>query len=243
MKKLFSLTKHDRKRALLIDPDFAIDSDWLNEALFQLSDSNFDLILIGGSLVKSADSIDSLILSIKKKSELPVYLFPGNAIQLSRYADGILFISLISGRNPELLIGQQVVSAPLIKSFGLNVLPTGYMLIGDSHTSAHYMSQTQAIPYNKSDIAYATALAGEMLGMKSIYLDGGSGPNRSPSIPILSCLADDLEIPIIVGGGIMNKEQVDTLFKKGANLVVIGTAAEKNPEVLRELSAKVEEHN
>jgi len=243
MKKLFSLTQNDQKRALLIDPDFAIDRQWLSEALFHLSHSNFDLILIGGSLVKSPESIDSLILSIKKKSELPVYMFPGNAIQLSKYADGILFISLISGRNPELLIGQQVVSAPLIKSYGLNVLPTGYMLIGDSNTSAHYMSQTKAIPYRKTDIAYATALAGQMLGMRSIYLDGGSGPDRSPSLPVVSCLSESLDIPIIVGGGVSNKEQVITLFEKGANLIVIGTAVEKNPEILSELSSKVEEHN
>ena len=170
-------------------------------------------------------------------------MFPGNAIQLSQYADGILFISLISGRNPELLIGQQVVSAPLIKSYGLNVLPTGYMLIGDSNTSAHYMSQTKAIPYRKTDIAYATALAGQMLGMRSIYLDGGSGPDRSPSVAIVSCLAESLDIPIIVGGGVSNKDQMNTLFENGANLIVIGTAAEKNPEILRELSSKVEEHN
>jgi putative glycerol-1-phosphate prenyltransferase len=243
MKKLFSLVKNEQKLALLIDPDWASDSNWLNEILINLSLSNFDVILIGGSLVKAPDTIDSLITTLKENSDLPIYLFPGNANQISKLADGILFISLISGRNPEFLIGQHVVSAPLIKSYGLDVLPTGYMLIGNSSTSAHYMSQTQAIPYKKTDIALATALAGEMLGLKYIYLDGGSGPDRSPSLVMVECLSKELSTPLIVGGGVENKTQVQQLFEKGANLIVVGTAAEKNPAILQELSSKIEEHN
>lgn len=243
MKKAFSLSKNDHKLALLIDPDWAHDANWLNDILINLSLSNFDVILIGGSIVKAPDQIDKVIKTLKENCDLPVYLFPGNANQISKLADGILFISLISGRNPEFLIGQHVVSAPLIKSYGLNVVPTGYLLIGDSNTSAHYMSQTQAIPYTKTDIALATALAGEMLGLQYIYLDGGSGPERAPSLAIVECLSEEISVPIIVGGGVQTKEQIQSLFEKGANLIVVGTAAEKNPSILQELSANIKEHN
>lgn len=243
MKKLFSLHKNENKLALLIDPDWAKDRDWLNETLPLLKYSNFGVILIGGSLVNDPTSIDSLIIEIKKQSDLPVYLFPGNAIQISKEADGILFISLISGRNSDYLIGQHVISAPLIRSYQLNVIPTGYMIIGDSNTSAHYMSQTQAIPFNKPDIAIATAMAGEMLGLKVIYIDSGSGPNRSPSNAMIKQLSKEINSPIIVGGGIQSKKQIDLLFESGANLIVIGTAAEKDPNIIQELSSKYSEQN
>jgi putative glycerol-1-phosphate prenyltransferase len=243
MKKLFSLSKNDQKLALLIDPDWASDPGWLNEVLINLNYSHFDLILVGGSIVKAPDTIDALITHIKDNTDLPVYLFPGNVNQISKNADGILFISLISGRNPEFLIGQHVLSAPLIKSYRLHVLSTGYMLIGDSATSAHYMSQTQAIPYTKNDIALATALAGELLGMQCIYMDGGSGPKRSPSKGMIKTLSEELEVPLIVGGGVKERKQIDELFSSGANMVVIGSAIEKNPSILEELSPKIKEPN
>ena len=243
MKKLFSLHKNEQKLALLIDPDWAKDRVWLNETLDSLQYSNFNIILIGGSLVSDPRSIDSLIYDIKSKSDLPVYLFPGNAIQISKEADGILFISLISGRNPDYLIGQHVISAPLIKSYGLNVISTGYMIVGDSNTSAHYMSQTQAIPHNKPDIALATALAGEMLGMKAIYIDGGSGPDRSPASSMIRNLSEEINIPIIVGGGIQTRKQIDLLFENGANLIVVGTAVEKNPKIVQTLNKEYSDQN
>lgn len=243
MKKLFSLHKNEHKLALLIDPDWAKDRAWLNETLTSLEYSNFNIILIGGSLVNDPDSIDLLIDDIKSKSDLPVYLFPGNAIQISKKADGILFISLISGRNSDYLIGQHVISAPLIKAYSLNVIPTGYMIVGDSNTSAHYMSQTQAIPYNKIDIALATAMAGEMLGMKAIYVDGGSGPDRSPSSKMIQKLSQEIKSPIIVGGGIQNRKQIDLLFESGANLIVVGTAVEKDPKIVQALSNNYSEQN
>lgn len=232
MKKILELNKNDHKTALLIDPDWANDKEWLIEILSELKYSQFDLILVGGSLVFDANAISDLIIDIKKSCDLPVYLFPGHAIQVSKEADGIFFITLISGRNPDLLIGQHVVSAPLIKSYKLNVLPVGYMIIGDAHSAAHYMSQTQAIPYAKTDIALATAVAGEMLGLKAIYLDGGSGADRSPSNQLIKKLNEELHIPIIVGGGIQNKKQVEEAFDNGANLVVIGSAFEKDPSLI-----------
>ena len=235
MKREFTLNKNDKKLALLIDPDWAIDKEWLVEVFSELKYADFDLILIGGSLVFEPNNISNLIKEVKSLIDLPVYLFPGNVNQVDKEADGIFFISLISGRNPEFLIGQHVTGAPLIKSLGLNVLPTGYMLIGNTQTSAHYMSQTQAIPFNKPSIALATALAGEMLGLKVIYMDGGSGADRSPSNEMIKLLSSELEIPLIVGGGIQNRKQIEKSFENGANLVVIGTAVEKDPTIISQL--------
>lgn len=235
MKKVLTLSKTDKKIALLIDPDFAKNKDWLIDVLSELKYSSIDVILIGGSLVSEPNKIDSLIREIRQLSPLPIYLFPGHSNQISKEADGILFISLISGRNPEFLIGQQVIAAPIIRTFGLNVLATGYMLIGSSNTSAHYISQTQSIPYSKVDIALATALAGEMLGMKAIFMDGGSGADKSPSTLMTSSLSSKLAIPIIIGGGINKASEIDELFNAGANMVVIGTAIEKNPNLILQL--------
>jgi putative glycerol-1-phosphate prenyltransferase len=239
MKKKFTLVKSDKKLALLIDPDWAMDKDWLATVIKELNQAVFDVILIGGSLVFEPNKMNTLILEIKEFSNLPIYLFPGNVNQVCKEADGILFISLISGRNSEFLIGQHVTGAPLIKSLGLNVLPTGYMIIGDTKTSAHYISQTQAIPYNKPSIALATAMAGEMLGLKVIYIDGGSGADRSPSNAMIKNLSNELSIPLIVGGGINNRFQIDEAFASGANLVVIGTSIEKNPGIISELRKAV----
>lgn len=235
MKQEFTLNKNDKKLALLIDPDWAMDKEWLIEVFSELKYADFDLILIGGSLVFEPNNISTLIKEVKSLSDLPIYLFPGNVNQVDKEADGIFFISLISGRNPEFLIGQHVTGAPLIRSLGLKVLPTGYMLIGNTQTSAHYMSQTQAIPFNKPSIALATALAGEMLGLKVIYMDGGSGADRSPSNEMIKMLSSELEIPLIVGGGIQNRKQIEKSFENGANLVVIGTAVEKDPTIISQL--------
>jgi len=232
MKKQFELKKGDRKIALLIDPDWAIKSDWLFDVLSSVNKSGVDVILVGGSLVLNLDKLDEIIIAIKKLSTIPVYLFPGHPTQISKHADGILFLSLISGRNPELLIGQHVISAPIIKSYELNVIPTGYMIVGNSSTSVHYMSQTHPLPADKPDIAQATALAGEMLGLKCIYMDGGSGTEQSISGSLIRAVSDQLSIPLIVGGGIDHSDKIRNAFNNGADLVVIGTAIEKMPEML-----------
>lgn len=229
----FKLQKGDGKIALLIDPDWAENTDWFLSILSMLNQVSIDLILVGGSLIKYPDRIDQMIVSIKKACKIPVYLFPGHPTHLSSKADGVLFLSVISGRNPELLIGQHVVSAPLIKSYGLHVWPTGYMIIGNSATSVHYMSQTFPIPSSKPTIASATALAGEMLGLKTIYIDGGSGAGQPISEAMISEIAKSVSIPLIVGGGINNVSQLKAALNCGADMVVIGTAVEKTPEFLR----------
>ena len=233
MKANFKLKKGDNKIALLIDPDWAVKDDWFNDILSSLEESIIDLVLIGGSLVINPERLDDIILSIKKTTSIPVYLFPGHPIQISKHADGILFLSLISGRNPELLIGQHVISAPIIKSYKLNVIPTGYMILGNDSTSVHYMSQTQPIPGNKPDIAIATAVAGEMLGLKTIYMDGGSGAKQSISEKIIKEVSGNLDIPLIIGGGIDSLDKIKSALKNGADMVVIGTAVEKMPELLK----------
>ena len=239
MKKEFQLKKGDNKVALLIDPDWASKNDWLLDVMLLVNQSGIDLILVGGSLVFNIDKLDEIIITIKKLSSIPVYLFPGHPTQISKHADGILFLSLISGRNPELLIGQHVVSAPIIKSYNLIVAPTGYMIIGHSSTSVHYMSQTHPLPANKSDIAVATALAGEMLGLKFIYMDGGSGAEKEISQKLISAVSDQISIPLIIGGGIDHPDKVKEAFDFGADLVVIGTAIEKMPEMLTQLKPKI----
>ena len=239
MKKQFQLKKGDSKIALLIDPDWAIKSDWLFDVLSSVNRSGIDVILVGGSLVLNLDKLDEIIIAIKKLSAIPVYLFPGHPTQISKHADGILFLSLISGRNPELLIGQHVISAPIIKSYELNVIPTGYMIVGNSSTSVHYMSQTHPLPADKPDIAQATALAGEMLGLKCIYMDGGSGAEQSISGSLIRAVSDQLSIPLIVGGGIDHPDKVRKAFNNGADLVVIGTAIEKMPEMLEHINPAI----
>ena len=234
MKKEFYLSKKDKKLALLIDPDWALKKDWLFDVLASVNNGMIDLILVGGSLVINIGKIEETILTIKKLTDIPVYLFPGHPIQLNKHADGILLLSLISGRNPEFLIGQHVISAPLIKSYNLNVLPTGYMIIGEKATSVHYMSQTHSLPSNKPDIALATAMAGEMLGLKCIYLEGGSGADKNPPIEIIRLLSEQISIPLIVGGGINNPKKIQVAFDNGANMVVIGTAIEKMPALLEQ---------
>jgi putative glycerol-1-phosphate prenyltransferase len=239
MKKQFRIEKGDNKIALLIDPDMAIKSDWLFDVLSLINNSGIDVILIGGSLVFNIDKLDEIIITIKKLTTLPVYLFPGHPTQISKFADGILFLSLISGRNPELLIGQHVISAPIIKSYNLNVLSTGYMIVGNSSTSVHYMSQTHPLPANKPDIAIATALAGEMLGLQCIYMEGGSGADQPVSKSLIKSVSDQLNIPLIVGGGINHPDKVKEAFNSGADLVVIGTAIEKMPEMLELIKPEI----
>jgi phosphoglycerol geranylgeranyltransferase len=218
--------------ALLLDPDKA-KGESLQNILRTANESKTDYIFAGGSLTFS--SIDILIDDIRKHTSIPVVLFPGNLLQLTRKADLILLLSLISGRNPELLIGNHVIAAPYLKDHREKLVSVGYILIGSGNkTSVEYISQTEAIPSDKTDIAVATALAGEMLGLKMIYLEGGSGASNTIPLNLIKAVRENITVPLAVGGGIKNKEQVEEIFEAGANLIILGNGCERNPELLTE---------
>lgn len=237
-----SLAGSSKKVAVLIDPDKA-NFKHLDNVIEACEQSGVSFIFFGGSLLTSSDFNLSLTY-IKNKTNLPIVLFPGSSFQVSDKADAILWLSLISGRNPEYLIGQHVQAAPLIKQTSLEVIPTGYMLVeSGSLTTAQYISNTLPIPHHKPEIAAVTALAGKLSGLKAFYLDTGSGAKKSVSTEMIQAVSNEVELPVIVGGGISQIEQVELAFGAGANCVVIGTAIEKSPSFLGELSSLIKYEN
>lgn len=228
----------EKKFVVLIDPDKCMGKSL--DKLVQLSnDAHVDYFFIGGSLLMNRD-LDQYILRIKSQTTVPVILFPGSTYQISDQADAILYLSMISGRNPDLLIGKHVESAAQIKQTGIEVLPTGYMLIdGGRITSVNYMSNTQPIPHDKNGIAVSTALAGEMLGLKLIYLEAGSGALTAVSTSMIQSVSQHINIPLIVGGGISSPENASASVQAGADIIVIGNAIEKDPEIVMDLSAAI----
>jgi phosphoglycerol geranylgeranyltransferase len=218
--------------ALLIDPDKATGRS-LDKILSLAVKHDVDYILTGGSITFS--SIDNLIDSIKERCKIPVVLFPGNLLQLSYRADSIMLLSLISGRNPELLIGNHVLAAPFLRKVRDKLVPVGYILINcGSKTSVEYMSQTEAIPSDKAEIVVATALAGEMLGLKMIYLEGGSGASNPVPPEIIRGVRKNITIPIAVGGGLRSAAQIEDAFREGADLVILGNGVEKDSALIEE---------
>ncbi len=218
--------------AILLDPDKILLEN-LPAVVQKINESNASFIFIGGSLLFK-NVLDEFVQIVKNNTQLPVILFPGNAIQISNYADGILFLSLISGRNPEFLIGNQVIAAPLLKESNLEILSTSYLLIESGReTTASYISNTKPIPRHKPEIALATALAGEMLGHQLIYLDGGSGAQFVVPSAMIQLVAKNISIPLIVGGGINSEKQLKEAYQSGADLVVIGTAFENDINFLK----------
>lgn len=233
----FKALHREGKKALawLIDPDKIVEDFSFLKQVKEISQLGLDFIFIGGSLIEKND-IDRIIGLIRKvDSNLPILLFPGSVVQFSKHADGILFLSLISGRNPDLLIGQHVTIAPLLAKSNLEVLPTGYMLIdGGVATSVNYISQTIPLPNNKPELAVATALAGSFLGLQYFYLDAGSGAKKPVSPEIIKNVKKAVSAPIIVGGGLDSMEKVKIAYYAGADVVVIGNGAEKNLSLLTE---------
>jgi putative glycerol-1-phosphate prenyltransferase len=223
---------------VLIDPD-KVDAKSLEHLIGLGLEAKVDYFFVGGSLVIS-NHLDACIQQIKAACNIPVILFPGSPSQVSKYADALLYLSLISGRNPELLIGQHVISAPFVKKSGLEIMPTGYMVIdGGAPTTVSYISNAAPIPSNKHEIAMCTAMAGEMLGMKLIYMDAGSGAQTPISEAMISAVASSISIPLIVGGGITDPEKAYLNCKAGANMIVIGNAIEKDPSLIKEMSAAI----
>ncbi len=222
--------------AILIDPDSIQDADQVLDVVRKAEDASVDYIFFGGSLITKTEDFDSLKM-IKEITTIPVVLFPSSPAQIRSEADAILFLSLLSGRNPEYLIGHHVTAAPILKNSRLEVLPTGYLLIGCGRpTTAEYISGTQPIPYHKPGIAAATAMAGEMLGLKLIYLDGGSGADKAVSAEMISEVRKSVDLPLIVGGGIRSSEAAAKAYEAGADMIVVGNGAEENPDLIRELS-------
>lgn len=231
-------TRGQKSFAVLIDPD-KISLQKLDTLIRRAVDARVDFFFLGGSLVLT-DNLDESILHIKAQCDIPVVLFPGNPSQLSRHADALLYLSLISGRNADLLIGQHVISAPAVKLSGLEVISTGYMVIdGGAPTTVSYISNAAPIPADKEDIALCTAMAGEMLGSKVIYMDAGSGAKVPISETMIGRVSDNISIPLICGGGIREPEKAYRNCKAGADVLVVGNAIEKQEGLIADMAAAV----
>jgi phosphoglycerol geranylgeranyltransferase len=224
--------------AVLIDPD-KVNAESIHELVKLSIEAHVDYFFVGGSLVISSH-LDECIQQIKAACNIPVILFPGSPSQISKHADALLYLSLISGRNPELLIGQHVISAPFVKKSGLEIMPTGYMVIdGGAPTTVSYISNASPIPADKSEIAMCTAMAGEMLGMQLIYMDAGSGAKRAITEQMIESVAKHIDVPLIVGGGITEPEKAYLNCKAGADIIVVGNAIEKDVSLIKEISAAI----
>jgi len=224
--------------AVLIDPD-KVDEAKIDQLVSLATAAKADYLFVGGSLVIS-NHLDKVVQRIRQNCSIPTVLFPGSPSQISVHADGLLYLSLISGRNPELLIGQHVISAAAVKQSGLEIISTGYMVIdGGAPTTVSYISNAAPIPADKNEIAMCTAMAGEMLGMKVIYMDAGSGAKRPIAESMIEKVSHSIEIPLIVGGGITDPEKAYRNCKAGADVLVIGNAIEKDISLIKEMSAAI----
>lgn len=242
-KSLINLRLQQKKAfAVLVDPD-KVTIPQITTIAALCNDSLVDYIFIGGSLMVS-QHLDLCIQTFKANSDIPVILFPGSPSQISRYADALFYLTLISGRNPELLIGAHVVSAPMVKASGLEIISTGYMVIdGGAATTVSYMSHSAPIPHDKDDIALCTALAGEMQGKHILYLDAGSGAKQAVSERMIRRVASETSIPLIVGGGITEPEKAYLNCNAGADVIVVGNAIEKDSSLIKEISSAVHQTN
>lgn len=232
MKKIYqeivqAKTENRKLLAILIDPD-QVDYEQLHLLSEKIIQSPATHVLVGGSLVET-NKIDFLIQFLKDKLVLPIILFPGNPSQISLFADGILFLSLLSGRNPDYLIEHQVNAVPILKKSNLEIIPTAYLLIdGGSKTAVEKVSQTKPLERTNSEYICQTAQAGEFLGKKLIYLEAGSGAKLSIPLQVIEKVSKTISIPLIVGGGIRTLKGIQDAFISGADMVVIGTAFENN---------------
>lgn len=220
--------------AVLVDPD-KVSTTYLNKLASSANAGFVDYFFVGGSLI-TTNNLDQTIAFLKENTQIPVVLFPGSTLQINTKADAILFLSLISGRNPELLIGKHVEAAPVLKASNLEVISTGYVIVDSGKaTSASYMSNTQAIPFDKPEIAACTAMAGEMLGLKCTYLEAGSGAVNAVSCQMVKQVRKHTKTPLIVGGGIRDKETAKVICNAGADIIVIGTSIENNPAIIEDI--------
>jgi len=242
MKIINLFQKPQKQMAVLVDPDKQTNRQHEKTAKIA-QNSGIDLFFVGGSLLTS-DSLYRCIRTLKENSDIPVILFPGNTYQISRNADAMLFLSLISGRNPDMLIGMHVIAAPYIKLSGIETIPTGYMLIDSGKpTSVSYMSNSFPIPNDKKDIAACTAMAGEMLGLRLIFMDAGSGAETPVPPGMIRFVKDSIGVPLLVGGGIRTAKAVKESLRAGADIIVVGNRFEKKPELISEFAEVVKNEN
>jgi len=219
---------------ILLDPD-KLRLEEVTDCLQTIDSLAVDLLLVGGSTVENGDT-QALVGKIKELSSLPVVLFPGDFSQITGQADALLFLNLISGRNPEYLINQQVKAVPLLEETTLEVIPTAYILVdGGVKTSVAKVSKTEPISPKDEKTILETALAGAYMGNKLVYLEAGSGAKTPVPGSLIAELRSRLDIPIIAGGGIRSHRQMAAAFENGADMVVIGTAFEQNPTILRQI--------
>jgi putative glycerol-1-phosphate prenyltransferase len=228
-----------KQLAVLIDPDSLTTEAELVNLIARCNEAEVDMILVGGSLITNG-FWNRCIEIIKIHTKIPLVLFPGNIMQTHPEADAILFLSMISGRNPDLLIGKHVLAAPLLKKSGIEVIPTAYMIVdGGNITSVMYMSNTTPLPADKNNIAACTALAGEMLGLKVIYMDAGSGAQNPIRVGMIQEVKSQINGPLFIGGGIRTPEQAIETCLAGADVVVVGNAIEKDPNLVFDLAKSV----
>lgn len=231
---LTRISNSKRLLAVLIDPD-KMRVENVSSFLLKVNDSIATHIFVGGSEVDEGKT-ERLIIEIKKYTQLPIILFPGDLTQLSDKADGLLFLSLISGRNPEYLIGKQVESISKLRQANLEIIPTGYILLENGkQTSVERVSKTKPLKRNNIDLIMDTAKAGELLGMKLIYLEAGSGATHPIEASIIENVKTQLNIPLIVGGGIRSTQAIESAFASGANMVVVGTAFEEDESFFNDI--------
>ncbi len=232
-----SLKNNNKKIAILIDPDKSQTESQKNSFLKNIQFLNPDFVFIGGSTVNQSD-FNQCIEFYKSQIDCPIIIFPGSQNQIHQKADAILFLSLISGRNPDFLIGHQIDAAPVIKKLEIESISTGYMLIdGGKNSSVSYVSQTSPIPIDQINIAVNTAIAGEMLGMKTIFMDAGSGALHSVPIEMIKRVKNNISIPLIIGGGIKSIQQIKETFEAGADIVVIGNKIEDDVDFLLDIAS------
>lgn len=237
---LYEQIRNSRNKlyALLVDPD-KYSPGHLRNVIIDAHKAGVDLFFLGGSLI-TKNQLEEFAILIKENTDKPLVLFPGSILQITGKADAILLLSLISGRNPDLLIGQHVIAAPYLKESRLEIIPTGYMLVENGAvTTAQYMSNTAPIPREKDDIASCTAMAGEMLGLKAIYMDAGSGAKHPVPETMIHAVKENIKVPLIVGGGIRTAEQASLACRAGADLIVTGNAIEKDPKLINYISDAV----
>jgi putative glycerol-1-phosphate prenyltransferase len=239
---LLNKTSGRRSFAVLVDPDKTNPPACLQLSRAAL-ENRVDFFLVGGSLLTTT-FLNSTVRTLKAHSDIPVILFPGSNLHIDPSADAILLLSLISGRNPDFLIGQHVIAAPVLRKSKLEILPTGYMLIESGKpTTVSYISNTTPIPYDKPEVAACTAMAGEMLGLQLIYLDAGSGAQRPVSPRTIAAVRKSVELPIVVGGGITTPQAAEDALQAGADVIVIGNGIEKDPNLLVEVSERISAYN